>query len=297
MSQHSFVIANAQEEMIQKRVKSLKFQLKALGQKNTILQQKIKDVNRVNLDHSKSPVSQLQENLHFDRRQVIELFKPIIAKEAIYIRNEKYKTEQFMMQSKMNETQQKKIKARQIEQFDADAIRRVAEFKEKKVIEIRQRNIAEIEINKSTVQKKLEHISILENEEKELMNMIQQAKLNTAQLKQRFNRAITQTDESSMLPNIRKFSCNQRFESPFKNRTPNHYSDKFLDHGNTSHKKQSQYFLCRRQSKSTNKLINTHNNETNGTPLWANDYTQYYNISNKENLEIKEDLQEQSTQQ
>ncbi|CAK59509.1 unnamed protein product (macronuclear) [Paramecium tetraurelia] len=297
MSQLSFVIANAQEEMIQKRVKSLKFQLKALGQKNTVLQQKIKDVNRANLDHTKSPVSQLQENLHFDRRQVIELFKPIIAKEAIYIRNERFKSEQFMMQSKLNEIQQKKIRARQIEQFDADAIRRVAEFKEKKVTEIRQRNVTEIEINKSTVLRKLEHISVLENEEKELMNMIQQAKLNTTQLQQRFSRAITQTDESSILPNIRKFSCNQRFESPFKNRTPNHYSDKFLDHSNTSNKKQPQYFLCRRQSKSTNKLNNAQQEETNGTPQWAIQFKQYYNMSNKENFEDKEDSQEQSTQQ
>ncbi|CAD8119531.1 unnamed protein product [Paramecium sonneborni] len=297
MCQNSYVFANTKEEIVQKRVKSLKFQLKALEQKNSVLQQKIKSVNRINLDHSKSPVSQLQENLHFDRKQVIELFKPIIAKEAIYIRNERYKTEHLMIQSKMKEIQQKKIKVRQIEQFDADAIRRVAEFKEKKVIEIRQRNVKEIEINRLSVQKKLENVQVLENEEKELMNMIQLAKINSTQLQTRYNRAITSSDESSVLPHIRKFSYNQRFESPFKNRTPNHFSDNYLDNCYSNNKKQSQFFPSRKKSKSTNKLIGNNINEFNDTPQWTIEFKQYCNMSNKENLDIKGDSQGSSTQQ
>ncbi|CAD8104828.1 unnamed protein product [Paramecium sonneborni] len=296
MSQNSFVFVNTKEEIAQKRVKSLKFQLKALNQKNNVLQQKIKSVNRVNLDNTKSPVSQLQENLHFDRRQVIELFKPIIAKEAIYIRNERYKKENSMIQSKMNEIQQKKIKVRQIEQFDADAIRRVAEFKEKRVTEIRQRNVKEMEMNRLSVQRKLENVQVLENEEKELMNMIQLAKLNSTQLQQRYNRAITSSEDSSVLPHIRNFSYNQRFESPFKNQTPNHFSQQFLDDCCSSQKKQSQFFPNRRKSKSTNKLINSNINEFNDTPQWKIDFKQYGNIDNKENLEIKRDSQRSSTQ-
>ncbi|CAK75790.1 unnamed protein product (macronuclear) [Paramecium tetraurelia] len=204
MNQQSFVQVNLEHDQIKKRVNSLKFQLKDIDQKNFIIQQKLKDLRQLSPDAKKSPIAQLQEQLGLDRKQIMEQFKPIIEKEGVYVRNERLKTESYLQNSRNAEIQQKKIKVKQIEDQDSQVLRRKAEFYEKKINEIRQRQVQEMELNKLIVHKKVMEINNYKRYEQQLLGEITLAKQKEQSLNNRFCQFATSSDNSIMLPLISK---------------------------------------------------------------------------------------------
>ncbi|CAD8062854.1 unnamed protein product [Paramecium sonneborni] len=218
MNQQSFVQVNQEHDQIKKRVNSLKFQLRDIDQKNFILNSKLKDLRQLSPNGNKSPVAQLQEQLGLDRKFIIEQFKPIIEKEGIYVRNERLKTESYLQQSKNIEIQQKKKKVRQIEVYDSEIIKRKAEFYEKKINEVRQRQLQEMEMNKLIVNKKLIEINNLKKQEQLLLGEITLAKKKEQSLNNKFSNVVLSSENSIMLPTIQKTNSRMSQQSNSKNR-------------------------------------------------------------------------------
>ncbi|CAD8056870.1 unnamed protein product [Paramecium primaurelia] len=234
MNQQSFVQVNQEHDQIKKRVNSLKFQLKDIDQKNFILQNKLKDLKQLSPNARKSPIAQLQEQLGLDRKQIREQFKPIVEKEGIYVRNERLKTESQLQNQRNIEIQQKKKRVKQIEDQDSEVLRRKAEYYEKKIIEVRQRQLQEMEMNKLIVNKKIFDINNLKKQEQQLLGEISLAKQKEQQLNNRFCNVVLSTDNSIMLPTIQKTNSRMSQKSNYKQRLVlgSHSvqrSDKFLD--------------------------------------------------------------------
>ncbi|CAD8155064.1 unnamed protein product [Paramecium octaurelia] len=234
MNQQSFVQVNQEHDQIKKRVNSLKFQLKDIDQKNFILQNKLKDLRQLSPNGRKSPIAQLQEQLGLDRKLIREQFKPIIEREGIYVRNERLKTESQLQNSRNIEIQQKKIRVKQIEDQDSEVLRRKAEYYEKKINEVRQRQLQEMEMNKLIVHKKIVEINNLKKQEQQLLGEISLAKQKEQSLNGRFCNVVLSTDNSIMLPTIQKTNSRMSQQSHHKQRPVlgSHSvqrSDKFVD--------------------------------------------------------------------
>ncbi|CAD8063589.1 unnamed protein product [Paramecium sonneborni] len=205
MNQQSFVQVTQEYDQVQKRVNSLKFQLRDIDQKNFLLQTKLKDLRQISPRLQKSPFTQLQEQLRLDRKQIIEQFKPIVEQEGIYLRNERIKTENQLQLSKISEIQQKKNKVKLMEEFDQEVTKRRAYYQEKKIKEVRQRQLQEMEIYRIILNKKLVEISQLKKQEKGLIDEIQSAKSREQQLCNKFCNALV-NDNSLILPSIQKLN-------------------------------------------------------------------------------------------
>ncbi|CAD8152866.1 unnamed protein product [Paramecium pentaurelia] len=218
MNQQSFVQVNLEHDQIKKRVNSLKFQLKDMDQKNYIIQNKLKDLRQLSPNVKKSPIAQLQEQLGLDRKLIIEQFKPIIEKEGIYVRNERLKTESYLQNSRNEEIQQKKIKVKQIEDQDSQVVRRKAEYHEKKINEVRQRQLQEMEMNKLIVHKKIVEINNFKKYEQQLLGEITLAKQKEQSLNSRFCKFVLNSDNSIILPTIQKTNSRMSQKSNSKQR-------------------------------------------------------------------------------
>ncbi|CAD8128255.1 unnamed protein product [Paramecium sonneborni] len=216
MNQQSFVQVAQEYDQVKKRVNSLKFQLRDIDQKNHVLQTKLKDLRQISPKLQKSPITQLQEQFRLDRKQIIEQFKPIVEKEGIYLRNERLKTETQLQQSKIWEIQQKKMKVKLIEEFDSEVTKRRIEFQEKKIKEVRQRQLQEMEMNRLILNKKLIEISKLKKQEKELIVEIQSAKNKEQKLCNKFCNALVTNDNSVILPSIQKSNSRMSQKSSSK---------------------------------------------------------------------------------
>ncbi|CAK73495.1 unnamed protein product (macronuclear) [Paramecium tetraurelia] len=204
MNKQGFVQVTQEYDQVKKRVNSLKFQLRDIDQKNFLLQTKLKDLRQISPKFQKSPITQLQEQLGLDRKQVIEQFKPIVEKEGIYLRNERLKTETQLQQSKMQEIQQKKMRVKLIEEFNSEVTKRREQYQEKKIKEVRERQLQEMEMNRLIVNKKMFEISKLKKQEKELIEEIQSAKTKEQQLCNKFCNSLVSNDNSLILPSIQK---------------------------------------------------------------------------------------------
>ncbi|CAD8057428.1 unnamed protein product [Paramecium primaurelia] len=233
MNQQSFVQVTQEYDQVKKRVNSLKFQLRDIDQKNFLLQTKLKDLRQISPKFQKSPITQLQEQLGLDRKQIIEHFKPIVEKEGIYLRNERLKTETQLQQSKMWEIQQKKMRVKLIEEFNSEVTKRRAQYQEKKIKEVRQRQLQEMEMNRVILNKKLIEISKLKKQEKELIEEIQSAKTKEQQLCNKFCNALVSNDNSVILPSIQKsnskFSQNSASKQQRKGYSPILKSSKVIE--------------------------------------------------------------------
>ncbi|CAD8142852.1 unnamed protein product [Paramecium pentaurelia] len=233
MNQQSFVQVTQEYDQVNKRVNSLKFQLRDIDQKNFLLQTKLKDLRQISPKIQKSPITQLQEQLRLDRKQIIEQFKPIVEKEGIYLRNERLKTESQLQQSKIWDIQQKKMKVKMIDEFDSEVTKRRAEYQEKKIQEVRQKQLQEMQMNRLIVNKKLLEITKLKKQEKELIEEIQSAKTKEQQLCNKFCNVLASNDNSVILPSIQKSNSrmSQNSNSKYQNKgcSPFQKSDKVFD--------------------------------------------------------------------
>ncbi|CAK66004.1 unnamed protein product (macronuclear) [Paramecium tetraurelia] len=233
MNQQSFVQVTQEYDQVKKRVNSLKFQLRDIDQKNYLLSTKIKDLRQISPKIQKSPISQLQEQLRLDRKQIIEQFKPIVEKEGIYLRNERLKTETQLQQSKIWEIQQKKMKVKMIDEFDSEVTKRRAAYQEKKIKEVRQQQLQEMLMNRVIVNKKLLEINKLKKQEKDLIEEIQSAKTKEQQLCNKFCNALVSNDNTVILPSIQKSnsrtSQNSNQKKPNKGCSPFRMSGKVFD--------------------------------------------------------------------